>query len=304
MRKLVYITSPSYSGSTLLTFLLAGHESIATVGELKATAMGRIDCYRCSCGSFIRECGFWKAVSEELGRQGVVFDVSSFGTHFEPPAGHGLSRRLFTARVRGGLVEGVRDLGIRAVPGLRRRLEAVVERNRALIEAVCTIRGAECFLDGSKDPVRLKFLLAAGLWDVKVVHLTRDGRGACNSFMRVYSAGMAEAALEWRRTNEECERLMEALPSSSGLRLRYEDLCADPEASLSSIYGLVGVGCPERREDFKSIEHHILGNAMRLRPEGRIRQDEKWRSSLSRRDLDTFDEVAGELNRRYGYTAA
>jgi hypothetical protein len=43
---------------------------------------------------------------------------------------------------------------------------------------------------------------------------------------------------------------------------------------------------------------------MRLRPDGRIRQDEKWRSSLSRRDLDTFDEVAGDLNRRYGYTAA
>ena len=35
---------------------------------------------------------------------------------------------------------------------------------------------AEAFLDGSKDPIRLKFLLDAGLWDVKVVHLTRDGR--------------------------------------------------------------------------------------------------------------------------------
>ena len=122
--------------------------------------------------------------------------------------------------------------------------------------------------------------------------------------MRVYSAGMAEAALEWRRTNEECERLTGTLPASRRLRLRYEDLCADTEASLSSIYGLIGVGRPERREDFRNIEHHILGNAMRLRPDSRIRQDEKWRSSLSRRDLDTFDEVAGELNRRYGYTAA
>lgn len=287
-----------------MTFLLAGHGSIATVGELKATAMGRIDCYRCSCGAFIRQCGFWEAVSAELKRCGVAFDVGSFGTHFEAPAGREWAGRLFTGRVRGGFAEGLRGVGIRVVPGLRSRLESAIERNRALIEAVCTIRGAEAFLDGSKDPVRLKFLLEAGLWDVKVVHLTRDGRGACNSFMRVYSARMAEAALEWRRTNEECERLMGRVPASNRLRMRYEDLCASPEASLSAVYRLIGVDCPEQREDFRSIDHHILGNAMRLRPVGRIQQDEKWRASLSGRDLATFDEVAGALNRRYGYTAA
>ena len=42
MTDLVYILSPSYSGSTLLTFLLNTHPEIATIGELKAQALGNL----------------------------------------------------------------------------------------------------------------------------------------------------------------------------------------------------------------------------------------------------------------------
>ena len=54
MTDLIYIMSPSFSGSTLLTFLMGAHPSVATVGELKATSLGDIDEYDCSCGSRIR----------------------------------------------------------------------------------------------------------------------------------------------------------------------------------------------------------------------------------------------------------
>ena len=59
---LVYILAPSYTGSTLLTFLLAQHKSIATIGELKATAREDLETYRCSCGSLMRKCHFWKTL--------------------------------------------------------------------------------------------------------------------------------------------------------------------------------------------------------------------------------------------------
>ncbi|MGH8543075.1 MAG: hypothetical protein ACREX3_05465 [Gammaproteobacteria bacterium] len=42
---LAYIASPSYSGSTLMTFLLGGHPAVATVGELKAAGIGDVDRY-------------------------------------------------------------------------------------------------------------------------------------------------------------------------------------------------------------------------------------------------------------------
>jgi hypothetical protein len=53
--------------------------------------------------------------------------------------------------------------------------------------------------------------------------------------------------------------------------------------------------------DFRSKAQHILGNDMRLKSGSDIRLDERWRKNLSQADLATFDEVAGDLNRKYGY---
>jgi hypothetical protein len=53
--------------------------------------------------------------------------------------------------------------------------------------------------------------------------------------------------------------------------------------------------------DFRSVEHHVLGNGMRLDPTSEIRLDQRWKSVLSPADLPVFDSVAGKLNRRYGY---
>ena len=74
----VYIASPSYSGSTLLTFLLAAHPEVASIGELKASAMGDADAYTCSCGAPIRRCPFWRRVCDELARRGLDFDLDDF----------------------------------------------------------------------------------------------------------------------------------------------------------------------------------------------------------------------------------
>ena len=66
----LYILGPSYSGSTLLTLLLAQHPQIATIGELKAATVGRIPDYRCSCGQLLRECALWRDVQARMQRRG------------------------------------------------------------------------------------------------------------------------------------------------------------------------------------------------------------------------------------------
>ena len=65
MIDLVYIASPSYSGSTLLTFLLNAHRDVATMGELK---WGPIDLetYCCSCGELLTACPFWQDVARRV----------------------------------------------------------------------------------------------------------------------------------------------------------------------------------------------------------------------------------------------
>jgi len=309
--ELLYLASSSFSGSTLLTLLLAAHRRIATVGELKATAMGDIDQYRCSCGARIRECAYWANLGALLARRGVPFDLSRFGTHFRSEQAGGLADRALRAQVGGPLLEAARSLALRVLPGASREFQGILERNRALIDAACAQRGASIFLDGSKEPNRLKYLSESRHWSVKALHLVRDGRGVLQSLAKrvlrrptaVFKdrpTMIAALAMHWRRVNEACERVLARLPPERWLRVRYEDVCRDPQASIQPIFRLLGTDPIELPEDFREIEHHVLGNHMRLR-DGRITLDEQWRAALSPEDLATFECVAGDTNRRYGY---
>ena len=308
MTTLVYITSSSFSGSTLLTFLLAAHPRVATVGELKATARGDVDKYLCSCGIPIRACSYWQRLGEELARRGVAFDVADFGTHFAFQRAGALANHVVRAGLRGRVFEVIRSLAINMLPGARSEFNGILERNRAMIDAICGMRDAPVFVDGSKDSNRLKYMIDSGLWSVKVVYLVRDGRGVTLSRLRrvehtvseADSANVEAVAAQWRRTLEGCEGLLARLPPESWVKVRYEDLCRDPNASLAPIFGLMGVGPLRIDEEFRSIDHHILGNQMRLKG-GRIGLDEEWRSVLSPRQLAAFERAAGDFNRRHGY---
>ena len=299
VRDLVYILAPSYTGSTLLTFLLSKHEDIATVGELKAAARGDLGTYLCSCGNLQRECKFWKRLSKEMQKTATPFALDDFGTHFRSDSF--LCDRLLRAGVRSGLVELIRDWLLQVLPSCRHQLHNILERNRQIIEVICNLQHGATFVDGSKDPIRLKLLNSANYWNSKVIYLIRDGRGVANSYMRHYSVPMETAAREWRRVHRECDRVVKELGSDMFITIHYEDLCRDPEETMGKICDFLGLNADLGNLQFKSSEHHILGNQMRLRSTEEIRLDEKWKDRLTQKDLDVFDRIAGKANRAHGY---
>ena len=176
-RDLLYILAPSFSGSTLLTYLLAQHPEIATVGELKATQMGPIEKYRCSCGELILDCNFWKTLQNGANAAGLEFSLDKFATVFE--GGGSFSDRVVRASVRGELFEQVRSILLHVIPGVASRLDGLAVRNRKLADIVCQLQGGRIILDGSKDAVRLLHLINSGYWNIKVIYLQMDGRGVC-----------------------------------------------------------------------------------------------------------------------------
>jgi hypothetical protein len=298
-RDVVYILAPSYTGSTLLTFLLAQHKDIATIGELKATARGDLSTYSCSCGALQRECAFWKQLTEEMQSAGTSFTLEDFGAHFQSDSP--LTDRLLRAGIRGRFFELTRCSTLRLLPGGRRCLRDILERNQQLIEIICKLQGGKIFLDGSKDPVRLKFLSSADYWNVKTIYLIRDGRGATNSYMRHYSVSMETAAREWCGVHRECDRMVRELGDGISITIHYEDLCARPKEILNCIHAFLGLETDIGYPCFRTSDRHILGNEMRLRSVGEIKLDERWRSTLTERDLEVFEQIAGKLNRSYGY---
>jgi hypothetical protein len=120
--------------------------------------------------------------------------------------------------------------------------------------------------------------------------------------MKHYNLPIEPAVREWRIAQEECERVGRYIPPQQSYRLAYEDLCRTPGAVLEDIFDFLGIARVPVEDDFRAIEHHILGNAMRLSSSREITLDDGWRDLLSANDLAIFDQLAGDVNRRSGYS--
>lgn len=298
MKSLAYILCPSYSGSTLLTLLLATHRDVATIGELKAAPLGDVAEYLCSCGIPILACPFWKDLGERMKSRGHVFSPTAFDTHFR--AQSRLADVVLRAGLRGPTLEAMRKLAIRTLPAVRHRYGQLLARNLAMIDCICEMTGGQVFLDGSKDAIRLQYLRRCGFPEVRVVYLLRDGRGTAFSYMRHYNVPMEHAAREWVRDQRECDRAMATFPAAACIRIRYDDLCREPGGTMETIYRFLGLRPQLGSLGYIAPDHHIIGNPMRLRSVQTIRLDEGWRQGLSRADLEAFERIAGKLNRSYG----
>jgi len=324
MTKLAYILAASHSGSTLLSMLLASHRQIATVGELKLSSgtMGAIGHYRCSCGALIQKCGFWHRVKESMKLRGFEFDLTNAGTDYSA-AESWYSRRLLAPMHGGKLFEIARDAALGLSSQWRRRLPEIHGRNAALAATVAEIARVEVVVDSSKTAVRLKYLLRNPELDVRVIRLIRDGRGVALTYMdpagfadatdpalrgggsggerKKERLSMPQAAYEWRRDNEEAEHLLRYVDRSRWVEVRYEELCVDTDNTLDRLFMLMGLESRKRAREFRMVEHHVVGNGMRLDGTSEIRLDQRWKSALTEDNLKVFDHVAGDMNRRYGY---
>ena len=324
MIKLAYILAASHSGSTLTNMLLASHESVATVGEMKLTpdSMGDVSRYRCSCGDFIQQCRFWHKVREGMAARGFEFDVANAGTDYRA-GGSAYARWLLRPLQHGILFEGLRDAALRISPIWQRQCWEIQGRNTALISTVAEITGAKIVADSSKIASRLKYLLQNTEFEIKVIRLIRDGRAVALTYMdptnfadardpSMHLGGdralhveelrpMAQAAYQWRRCNEDAENLLRTLDQSQFISVHYEGLCEDTENTLSRLFEFLGLDPSKRASNFRDVDNHIVGNGMRLDTSSQVELDERWRQVLTDEDLRVFDDVAGELNRRYGY---
>jgi hypothetical protein len=294
---------------------------VCTVGELKATSLGNVDTYLCSCNKLLKKCDFWTGLAQDLALCGLPFDVAAGETNY----GSGQSpcvRRLLRPLHRGPLLEGVRDVVLRFSRSWRAHLERTQRLNAQLAAAICGRTGARVIVDSSKTGIRLKYLLRNSALDVRVLRLVRDGRAVALTYMdphryadaidparrgggtgwaRHRGIPLVAAARQWRQSQEEAAALLRSLDPVRWTTVRYEDLCADPDAILRRLFVFIGVTPMSVPSVLVPREHHVIGNGMRLDPVIHPQLDERWRSALSATDLAAFDQVAGSTNRSLGY---
>ena len=319
---LVYILAASHSGSTLLTMLLNGHPDVATIGELGPGYLPDPNEYRCSCGSWMIECPFWRGIARQARARGHWFSLNEFGTRFrmsDSPLAMALLRPLH----RRPWGERMRDMALRIFTSWPRRFREIAKHNETLAELIRDYYGAKVFVDKGNVGLRLKYLLRMAAFDVRVIRLIRDGRAvaltytdeinyadATNPSLRRGGTGAAdsilrlsvwEGARQWRRCNEEAENVLATVPKDRWIAVRYEELCAQTDTTLRRLCRFMGLDPGKIVPHFRSVEHHVIGNGMRLDRTSEVRLDERWRSVVTKQDLGKFSSVAGKMNQRYGY---
>lgn len=301
VRRLVYVLAASHSGSTLLTMLLGAHPDLCTVGELKATIPGDVAEYPCSCGERINLCPFWARVRAGMARRGLDFDFAQPYVDLQS-IDSAYVRQVLRPLHRGWLLEHVRDAALWLSPTARAQYALIRHRTAALVDTVCEISGQNIIVDSSKYGLRLKYLLRNPALDVQIVRVIRYGRAvAATYYIDERRLPMAQAALEWRRSNEEAEQLLTSVDPARSIEVRYEQLCHDPAGGLARLFEFIRVDPARGTLDYRAREHHVIGNWMRTQKTSAIVLDERWRQQLTAVDLGEFERVAGRMNRRYGY---
>ncbi len=303
--KCAFIVSPSYSGSTLLSILLAHHPGLVTLGEFLDNEKRRFregDGDFCSCGKKLAECPFMEDFATAVRAKGIDFSVDYPDTAFW--CGSGFQLKILRAYVRSRPFETVRHAAIRCLPPVRSTVSRIVDRNTKAIGALLERTGASVYLDSAKNNNRvIYFDRYAPDIEVKVVWLIRDGRGVVTSIMRHEDCDLPTAIVRWRTTQISVMRTVGMIDESCVLRLPYEDLCTKPGPVLEDVCRFLELDPGQMPENFGGQELHLTGNNMRLKGLKEIRVDERWVSTLTPDDLRLFDREVGDLNRTLGYTS-
>jgi hypothetical protein len=232
------------------------------------------------------------------------FDLANFRLNFG--RGGGAIERLRTGSLRWDWAEDVRDLAFGLVPGNRRAMDELGRRNVAFAQTVLALTGASVFVDASKERMRARYASRHMDADLRVIHLVRDVRGVVDSAIR-HATGPIDVratARHWARTNETLRRHGEHLGAARYRLVRYEDLCADPAATMQSLFAFCGVEPTWRGRSQREL--HLIGNARRLdRDWSEISADERWKERFDPAEQDRILRAAGpSVARFYGGDAA
>lgn len=297
MTKLLYITSSSYSGSTLLTFLLNQHPEMFTIGELEGWNFGSSD-YKCSCGEFIQKCPFFNHMGNIFSKNDLNFKMHDFGTKLKF-SNNGKINSYLTCSLPGfnsSKLEKIRDKVLWGTPIARDKYIACIKSNSIFIKTSLEYSSAKVFVDATKNPFRIRLLNTVPDMSLSVMYLVRDIRGVVASNVRKKGVSVTDAAKHWISDQEDISRLISEVPKY--FVVFYEDLCKNTNPVLNEIYQKVGISEWQFDGDVREGEHHILGNEMRVTNVNEIKFDERWKTELTANQIIEIEDIAKDYMSR------
>lgn len=297
--KLVSLLANYFSGATLFTILLNAHSEIVSNGESMFFDENDHRRYDCSCGKYIDECEFYEAVTRPMRLPGAAgWDKRLFVQ--VPSFSHTplLRSLLHSPRFEWALRHEI----INIIPAYRNVRDRFLEAQLQFFAKAREHSGASIYLDGTKSIRRAQLFARDNRSEMRVVHLIRDGRAFCTSYLKNTNPvpTWTDAAKAWVSYIEQVDQFSRAFPSVPVLSVRYEDLCRSTSEVLRTVCGFLEISYEEPPADMMK-DAHILGNRMRRTFSGAIVENTSWKEKL---DNSTQMELTSLMKRQlsqFGY---
>ena len=299
--RVIYVGGLGRSGTTLLERLLGEVPGITALGEVVHLWERGVNAHEpCGCGEPFTACAFWRRVG-----------VRAFGGWSS-----GLTDRVLTLRRR---VDRTRH-----IPALARRrcqvgLSGYTRAYTRIYEAASQVSACRAVVDSSKHASLAFCLRTSPVVDLRVVHLVRDPRAVAHSWRRqVRRPEDGTPMTRWRPLRTSLHWVVQNLAfellarrGGSVIRIRYEDLVADPRAVMSGLLSRLEVGGdvdggaltflrPGLAE--LSVAHTCAGNPMRFTAGSlTLSRDDTWCDHLARRHRWLVTALTWPLMIQYGY---
>ncbi len=305
--KVLFVLGWVRSGTTLLDTMLGQIDGFFSGGEVRYLwERGVINGWMCGCRTPLPACPVWSAVLSRM-----------YGSVDAVPAERVARQHLAVVRTRRLPRVLAQDPGsATSWPELAGYTEALGR----LYTAISEVTGARVIVDSSKFAQDAALLRLIPEIDARFVHLVRDPRAVAFSNLRRKTSqplttepvemarwSAVQTATRWTRFNTAAEAVVRVSRPAPALRLRYEDLIADPPGSLQRVLDVLDeTGRKLPLIDDHTVvlgeNHTVWGNPARFkRGEVPLRLDDEWLGGLGARDRTVVTTVCLPLLLRYGY---
>lgn len=174
--KLVYILGFGRSGSTLLDMLLGSLDGVFSTGEVWALGKWIEEDKNCSCGESVSSCPIWGKVIDDI--NAVVLG---------PPADLYRQNEIRRSRLA-EMLALISEHYLFPYNGIE--VQDFSQKEHFVFCSLSKITGAKVFVDSSKHLHRLSRLVASDDFDIRVIHLVRDGRALLEAAHRARKRGV------------------------------------------------------------------------------------------------------------------
>ena len=286
--------SPSYHGATLFGCLSANHPELVSLGT---TFPPKRHDPSCSCRRRVSECPFWQELSRRLAADRFVDCELLLPLLPQIVSFRRVNNRAASALAWTGAKFG---RGVwRLVPQSR---DEFLTSHRRFCKISAELQSKTQTVVGVEQALfvaTLKSMLGRDA-RLRVVHLTRDPRGFFNSCRKYLSLTLAQVATWWLREHRRAESIAVRPYNCDVLRVRYEDLCADPAAAMNRVFRFYGLAEADVRRA-PEPGTHVIGNKMIGDFCGEVRLDDAWRENVGPSQQRELIERTQPLSGKYGY---